>query len=126
MALRMARLEPVSPTETGYQPYELLASHGRQAMPKLLSTHEIDPEASEGFENRFIAAPKDITVLRRALRRPRELSPQSLLSHGITEQAANALYSNRYDEFLSLRRAFLIEWESVFVSELGLTYVDDE
>jgi hypothetical protein len=126
MALRMARLEPVSPTETGYNAYELLASHGRQAMPKLLSTHEIDPEASEGFENRFIAAPKDITVLRRALRRPRELSPQSLLSHGITEQAANALYSGRYDEFLSLRRAFLVEWESVFVSELGLTYVDDE
>lgn len=126
IALRMARLEPVSPTEVGYHAYELLATHGRQAMPKLLSTREVDPETSEGFENRFIAAPKDITILRRALRRPRELSPQSLLSHGITEQGANALYSGRYDEFLALRRAFLLEWESVFVNELGLTYVVDE
>lgn len=131
IALTMADLEPVSPTGKAYKSshyaHQLLARHGRHAIPKILPRNMVGGKRAESFENRIIAPPRKADALLHALHKPNlfDFDAQALRSHGITKDAAKALRGKKYDRFLDLRRAFLIDQERAFVESLGLRYVDE-
>ena len=122
MALTIARLRPFSPRKKRYRAFRLLARHGWQAIPLLLSRHEVGTRSAYGFENRIIAEPGDIKKLRTALQEPGHLTAAQLASHGIPRDAAKALHASRYADFLAIRRQFLLEQEKQFVEKQGLVY----
>ncbi len=119
--------------------HRTLAQFGHRAMPKLLTLrdmlaeqsdpefdvfYEIDP--TEGFENRFIADPREARELRRKLLAADPADADLLLRHGIDARAAEHLRNKDYDEFLRARRAFFIAKEKQFVESLGLTYIEED
>lgn len=138
-ALRLADLQ-AKDTTSHFDPYQLLETHGRSAVEKLITTKELPARSVEGPENRILIHPKEVTNVRRLLRgRPpgidlrafgdaaEELGPQGIdlqfyESHGIDNVAAEKLVAGELPEFLARRRATLVLLEKEFVEGLGLSY----
>jgi hypothetical protein len=125
MALRMAELEPKTADGEVQGPFRLLAEHGRNAMPMLFPSREIEQhDLAERVENRILVGPKGFVQLRRLLRDEAEHGdPEIFRSHAIEPEAARELARGDRVEFLRLRRQRLIEIERSFVENLGLKYV---
>lgn len=123
IALRMADLQARTlPNQE--DPYQLLADHGRDAMPMLIPRREAgNTRLAEGPENRILVHPKEAVQRRREFRDPALIAP--LDAFAISLSSAIALSRSDVDEFLFLRRIALSELEWEFVESLGLSYVSD-
>lgn len=126
-ALRLAELGPRNADGRANDAFQLLASEGRDAVPTLIPSREIESIASaKGPENRIIAHPKEIAQLRRLLReRTRDCDPEILRSHAIEPDAAEALARGDVPAFFAHRHRRLVDLERAFVEPLGLEYVDE-
>ncbi|MEM9453431.1 MAG: DUF262 domain-containing protein [Myxococcota bacterium] len=121
IALGLADRGPCDTEGEPYDGYELLALHGRSACPKLLRRTGLPRALTEGFENRFIAAPGDANDLRSYLLSP-DCDPDVAKSHGIDRRAADLIERQDWENFLAHRRETYLAEEQRFAGELGLDY----
>lgn len=101
LALRLAAAQHSSARDAG-DPFELLASNGRQALVRLLTTRHASRASCSSPANRFLCPPSELSELRRAIMDD-DIDAIMATAHLIPPEAVSAARTNDWNGFVGAR-----------------------
>lgn len=120
------RFDPRDSNGASMQIPRELGEHGREVVHALVPRKQLLEPLSSDIGNMLLCSPENIESLRSDLLvHPDRCSDELLLSHGINDEAHDALVSHDYPRFIATRREWLGVQERAFVEPWGLRYVDE-
>lgn len=123
VALRMAELQARHGGVPEYDPFQLLADYGREAIPTLFASREVKHRFTEGPENRILVHPREASRIRRLLSDP-ACERNLHASFAVDENARAALSKGDLSYFLASRRMAILRFEEDFLESLGSLSLD--